>query len=114
MDTLKFNCSFDTIFIKKSIPKGTKIDSVGRVIENTRYARHVLLKDGGCISPESPSDLITQFHYDKNGKLIKSVSHSRNRDFNSTKYWVYNEKELLQSIQVEKSEQITMYEYEFY
>jgi len=114
LDTLKFNCSFDSIFIEKSIPRGMKKDKEGRVIENTRYAIHALLRGGGCISPESPADLITKFYYDKNGKLVKSVSRSRNGDFNRTKYFTYNEKGLLESIQVGKSKQITMYEYEFY
>jgi len=113
-DTLKFNCSFDSIFIEKSISKGMKKDREGRIIENVRYAKHVLLRGGGCISPESPDDLVTNFYYDKNGKLIKSVSRSRNGDFIRTKYWTYNEKGLLESIQIDKSKQITIYEYGFY
>ena len=113
-DTLTFNCSLDSVFIEKYISKGVKKDSAGRVIENTRYSRHILLKGGGCISPDSPSDIITKFYYNDHGKLIKSESYSRKGDLVRKKRWVYDEKGLLQSIQVENSKEITIYEYEFY
>ncbi|WP_018342667.1 hypothetical protein [Cytophaga aurantiaca] len=113
-DTLTFNCSFDSVFVEKYIPRGVKKDSEGRVIENTSYAIHALLRGGGCVSPDSPHDIITKYYYGNNGKLVKSVSHSRKGKLVRRKRWTYNEKGLLQSIQVEHSEKITMYEYEFY
>ncbi|MEI6697246.1 MAG: hypothetical protein WCO13_14425 [Bacteroidota bacterium] len=113
-DTLVFNCSFDSIFIEKNIQKGIKKDSLGRIIETTIYAIHALLMDGGCISPDSPKDIIIKFTYNNNGKLIKSESKTRKGDFEGRQLWTYYDNGLLQSRQEEDSKQITIYEYEFY
>lgn len=112
-DTIKYNCPFDSIFIDKEIPKGMKKDSFGRVIQNTRYTTFYTTSNG-CFSPDSPSDIITDFFYDNNGKLIRSESHLRKETAISKRIWSYNENGLLQFIQNENSSEITMYEYEYY
>ncbi|MCX6180740.1 MAG: hypothetical protein NT150_02265, partial [Bacteroidetes bacterium] len=78
------------------------------------YTSHALLLGGGCISFDSPTDIIKVFFYDQNGKLIKSERHFRNGAYVGTHFWTYNKNGLRQSVQEENSKEITIYEYEFY
>lgn len=115
IDTLVFNCSFDSIFSFKDLPKGIKVDSLGRIVEETFYSIHgKSIVGGACVTPESPNDIIKKYFYNNEGKLYKAEMYSRRGDFLSRLFWKYDNNGLLLSKQFENAIQITCYEYEYY
>jgi len=115
INTLVFNCSFDSIFSFKDLPKGVKVDSLGRIVEETFYSIHGKpLGGGACITPDSPNDIIKKYFYDNDGRLYKAEMYSRRGDFLNRIFWKYDNNGLLLSRQFENALQITCYEYERY
>lgn len=115
LDTLFYNCSFDSIFIAKEIPKGVKQDSLQRIIETTVYSTSAMPMGGGpCFSTDSPNDRIIKYRYDIQGKLITAETHLRSGEYLNRRHWEYYDNGLVKSSYIENSKSITYYEYEFY
>jgi hypothetical protein len=115
LDTLIFNCPFDSIFIEKEIQKGIKKDSLQRIIETTTYSSIAKPMGGGpCFSTDSPNDRITKYYYADNGKLIKTESFLRSGAFVGSQLWEYYDNGLIKTITNKESNHIIYYAYEFY
>jgi len=113
-DSIVFNCPFDSIFINKNLPKDTKLDSLGRIIETISHSTHALTIDGYCISPDSPFDIIIKYFYNGNGKIIKSELSTRKGDFVSRHFFNYDAHGLPLCNQHENLSVIECFEYEYY
>lgn len=114
VDTLPYNCSFDSIFISSELPKGIKVDSSGRVVERTNYATRVMFLGGSCEPVESPYDQIGKYFYDDYGKLVKVEWNSRQGELLKRRLWKYNERGLILSTYEEGDKHLSCYEYEYF
>ncbi len=115
VDTLTYKCSFDSIFISGEVPKGTKVDSLGRLLEVTNYAIRAKPMGGGpCIPMESPHDLISKYFYNEDGNLDKIETYTKQGELLRRRLWKYNECGLILSTQEEGDRHISCYEYEYF
>jgi len=113
LDTINFNCTFDSIFIKKSLPKGIKLDTLGRIVESTLHMFQGTLIGGGNYTREMPNDLINNYTYDISGRLVLIESKTRSGNYVSKEIWTYDKNGFLKSKHFDGSMKTTFYEYEF-
>ncbi len=114
LDTINYNCSFDSIFINKNLPKGIKLDTLGRIAESTSYMFQGTLIGGGSYTREMPNDWINKYTYNNNNRIVLIESNKRSGDFISKEIWTYDKNGLLKSKHNDNSIVTTYYEYEFF
>jgi hypothetical protein len=112
-DTLDFNCTFDSVFMKQPVSQGTELDSLNRIIKTTRFLKRVNLLGGSCYYVETENDIIYTHYYDEQGQKSHIESHLRSGKYVSTQYFEYKGN-LIQKIWSTNSLSYTKYKYKNY
>lgn len=111
MDTLDFNCSLDSVFLKRPLSEGTELDSLGRISKTTRFMKSVKPLGGGCFYVETENDVIYHHFYNRQSQKTRIEGYLRSGKHVSTELFEYKHG-LLQKEWSSNSLWYTKYKYE--
>lgn len=89
IDTLTFNCTFDSVFMKRLLGPGIELDSLNRIKKETVFSMTAKVLGADCIYIESENDIIYTYYYNEQGKEARVESHLRSGEHLSTRYFDY-------------------------